>query len=106
MGDAGADAPGNTIGWNFRGNRIVRAIIRDLVEQHGMGTNGLGERLLFGGCSAGSRGAMANLDFIQPLVPAGVQARARARRTCTHAECPCLSGTRTRFRGARGRKRQ
>jgi hypothetical protein len=68
-GDAGPDS--NTFGFQFRGQRIIAATLRTLMLQHGLGSptaNATGSRLLFSGCSAGSRGAMFNLDFIAPVV--------------------------------------
>lgn len=52
-------------GWEFRGARIVRAVIEDLVSR------GLGEgaTLIFGGGSAGGRGAMVLLDEIAGSLP-------------------------------------
>jgi tRNA(Met) C34 N-acetyltransferase TmcA len=38
-----------TFGFQFRGARIVRTAITQLVRQHGMGAQA-GHRLLFGGC--------------------------------------------------------
>ena len=58
--------------WSFRGQRIISATIKTLIQQQGLGKLP-GTRLLFGGCSAGSRGAMFNLDLIPALVPATVQ---------------------------------
>ena len=70
-GDAGPD--GNPMGWQFRGQRIVNATFRTLAEQHGFGAMPH-TRVIFGGCSAGSRGAMFNLDVVaNTVVPKGVQ---------------------------------
>lgn len=46
---------------------------RSLVSQHNLGWNAGMERVLFGGCSAGARGAMANLDYVAEMLPAGVE---------------------------------
>ena len=69
-GDVGASAA--TFGWNFRGQQIIAAIVADLVARQGLAG---GADVLFGGCSAGARGAMVNLDFIQPMLPAGCTLR-------------------------------
>jgi len=72
-----------TLGWAFRGQRIVRTAITQLVKSHGMGATA-GQRLLFGGCvrapaaspalasrpwpqSAGAIGAMNSLDAVSGL---------------------------------------
>jgi hypothetical protein len=61
-------------GWAFKGQRIVAATIAALVAHNGFGSVP-GTRLLFGGCSAGARGAMFSLDYIQAMLPAGVELR-------------------------------
>ena len=48
-----------TFGYEFRGSRIVAAVMQDLMQRHGLGSKD-GTRLLFGGCSAGAIGAMNN----------------------------------------------
>ena len=55
------DAAATNLTWNFafRGSRVVSAVITDLLENKGMGSTA-GQRLLFGGCSAGAIGAMNN----------------------------------------------
>ena len=62
-------------GWHFRGQRIINAVLTSLVREQGMGvrkskdeTRVPTQRLLLGGCSAGARGAMMNLDYIQPTL--------------------------------------
>jgi len=45
-----------------------------MASKHGMGA-APGHRLLFGGCSAGARGAMFTLDYVQAMVPSGVEVR-------------------------------
>ena len=71
-GDVGAT--NSTFGFSFRGQRIIQAALTLLVSNNGLG-NTLGHRLLFGGCSAGSRGAMFNLDSVQEMVPSSVEVR-------------------------------
>jgi hypothetical protein len=63
----------DTFGLAFRGQRIISATMQVLVQNHGLGATP-GTRLLFAGCSAGSRGAMFTLDYIpQMLLGLGVQ---------------------------------
>ena len=73
VGDIGASDA--TFGYQFRGQRIFAAAVRAVVAE------GLGESakaaaqqqlppptLIIGGCSAGSRGAMMNLDYVQGIL--------------------------------------
>ena len=69
-GDSGPDE--NVVGWQFRGQRIIDAALSTLMMQQGLGSLP-NTRLLFAGCSAGSRGAMFNLDRITASAPAGMQ---------------------------------
>jgi hypothetical protein len=71
-GDAAASNA--TFGFNFRGSRVVSAVITDLLANKGMGATP-GQRLLFGGCSAGAIGAMNNIDAVQALLPVGLDYR-------------------------------
>lgn len=67
MGDASA------FSMEFRGQAIVAATIAALQANHGLGS---GARLLFGGCSAGARGAMVLLDSVAAQMAAvGVEVR-------------------------------
>jgi hypothetical protein len=59
-------------GFNFRGQRIVRATVDTLAAGNGLGA-APGSRIVFGGCSAGARGAMFNLDYVAEYAPAGTQ---------------------------------
>jgi hypothetical protein len=61
-----------TWGYDFRGARIARTVITSLVADYGMGATP-GQRLLFGGCSAGAIGAMNNLDAVAAMAPKGLQ---------------------------------
>jgi len=70
MGDVGASAA--TFNLNFRGQAIVRATMADLAAAQGLG---VGSQVVFGGCSAGARGAAFLLDSIQPMLPAGSSVR-------------------------------
>merc|ERR1719433_9113 len=49
--------------WHFRGSRIVEAVFLDLGARTGLGANPT-DRVLFGGCSAGARGALVLLDYV------------------------------------------
>ena len=75
MGNIGAGDVDPALGpsWSFRGQRLVQGFIQDLMTVHGMGADGSDHRLLFGGCSAGARGAMANLDLVPGYVPPNVR---------------------------------
>lgn len=59
--------------WHFRGQQIVRATLAALIHEHGLGAGTEPHTLLFGGGSAGARGAMAWLDLVPSLVPETVQ---------------------------------
>lgn len=62
MGDA------ETFGRQFRGARVVKAVIRDM-QQHGLGTHDdRRDILVFGGASAGGRGAMVHLEYLPELL--------------------------------------
>jgi hypothetical protein len=71
FGDAPAST--STFGFAFRGSRIVTATIAAMVANNGLGASGGQERLLFGGCSAGGRGVLTNLDAVAAAAPANVQ---------------------------------
>ena len=70
-----------TFGIAFRGQRIVSATLQFLVTNHGMGSTP-GTRILFAGCSAGSRGALFTADYVLPMLesmgvsPANVEVQA------------------------------
>lgn len=49
--------------WHFRGRRIVEAVFADLRKHTGLGAQ-MGDRVIYGGCSAGARGAMVSIDHI------------------------------------------
>jgi len=90
VGDVGPES--NSWGWSFRGQRIIAAVMAKLTagvevtttdtvhfpnrthEKVTTTTNyslGAAPKVLFGGCSAGGRGAMFSLDYIQPMLPPG-----------------------------------
>ena len=50
-------------------SQIVAAVLGALVQKQGMG-NTTGTRLIFGGCSAGGRGALFNLDYVPDILAA------------------------------------
>lgn len=63
MGDTAA------FGHQFRGARVVRATLSDLMRNHGLGSMRFGkDTLIFGGGSAGGRGAMVHLDYLPQLL--------------------------------------
>lgn len=49
--------------WYFRGRRIIEAVFEDLRKYTGLGAKD-NDRLIYGGCSAGARGAMVSLDYV------------------------------------------
>ena len=64
------------LGMHFRGQAIVRAVLGELARVYNLGNfagSSVTEQLYLSGCSAGARGAMALLDSVPALVPAGVQ---------------------------------
>jgi hypothetical protein len=65
IGDVAAST--ETFGIAFRGQRIVSATLQFLVSNHGMGSVP-GTRILFAGCSAGSRGALFTADYVLPML--------------------------------------
>jgi hypothetical protein len=90
VGDAGLES--NSWGFVFRGQRILEAIFAELRAGVAVTTSSLlhfanhthttvtstqtyaltaASRVLFGGCSAGARGAMFNLDYVQQMMPDG-----------------------------------
>ena len=54
-------------GFEFRGAEVVRAVFRDLVKRRGLGQRG-SDVVVFGGGSAGSRGAMVHLEYVRDWV--------------------------------------
>jgi hypothetical protein len=66
---------GNTFMWQeeFRGAPTIYAVFDDLMTNMGLAA---GAKLLFGGCSAGARGAMVHLDnVVAMLAKEGIEAR-------------------------------
>jgi hypothetical protein len=69
MGDASA------FGFQFRGARVVKAVIKDLVQRHGLGSNSHGrDTLIFAGGSAGARGVMVHLDYVSDMLGSAANA--------------------------------
>ena len=82
MGNAGASEA--TSGWHFRGAAVVEATFRELVKTHGLGggrqaasasaststSTGSKDLVVYGGGSAGGRGAMVHLDYVQAMIGA------------------------------------
>ena len=66
VGDVAASSA--TYGYAFRGQRIIEATLADVALNRGLGATA---QVLFGGCSAGARGAMFNLDYVAQYLPAG-----------------------------------
>lgn len=62
MGDGAA------FGWQFRGSVVVQAILKDLVARRGLGSGDQRQKLIFGGGSAGARGAMVHLDYVEEML--------------------------------------
>ena len=58
---------GISYGFAFRGQRIVAAVLASLVQKQGMGSVP-DTRLIFGGCSAGGRGAAFNVDYVSDIL--------------------------------------
>eukprot|EP01065_Artemidia_motanka_P047358 TRINITY_DN740_c0_g1_i1.p1 TRINITY_DN740_c0_g1~~TRINITY_DN740_c0_g1_i1.p1 ORF type:complete len:389 (+),score=61.45 TRINITY_DN740_c0_g1_i1:57-1223(+) len=64
MGNRGASSA--TAGWHFRGQAMVQATLAELVRVHGLGSSS-GHQVVFGGGSAGGRGAMVHLDYVAQM---------------------------------------
>ena len=90
VGNAGVES--NTWGWVFRGQRILEAVFEYLAKGVAVTTTTVvhtsprthvdetnttvyaltaADKLLFSGCSAGSRGAMFSADYVQAMLPPG-----------------------------------
>lgn len=57
-----------SFGYQFRGSVVVQAVLRDLVATHGLGGGKNRDLVIFGGGSAGSRGAMVHLDYVPEML--------------------------------------
>lgn len=65
LGDTGASDA--TWGWHFRGEQVVRSTFTKLIDEFGLGASE-GHRLVFGGSSAGARGAAVWMDHFNELL--------------------------------------
>jgi len=65
-GHMGSKKSNDDIPFFFRGAKVVNAMIKSLVEEQGLSP---GHQLIFGGNSAGGRGAMVHLDNIAASLP-------------------------------------
>lgn len=79
-GDSPAEATEAKYGFSFgfHGRRILKATLEALQQDFGLGATS-GTKILMGGCSAGARGAMYNVDSVAAGVPEGVTVQARPR---------------------------
>jgi len=55
----------STAGWNFYGKYVLTGVVNDLISV-GLGT---AQNVLVSGCSAGGMAVIANLDYIETLLP-------------------------------------
>jgi len=69
-------ADATAFGMQFRGARVVRAVIDDLVRR-GLGEKGLRHTLVFAGGSAGARGALIHLDWVHDMFGPDTAAKVR-----------------------------
>merc|ERR1712232_445443 len=51
------------LSWHFRGKSIIEAVFTDLRKHMSMGNRST-DRVIFGGCSSGARGALTSLDWV------------------------------------------
>mmetsp|Transcript_8337 Transcript_8337/g.20608 ORF Transcript_8337/g.20608 Transcript_8337/m.20608 type:complete len:424 (-) Transcript_8337:43-1314(-) len=59
----------SVFGWHFRGAVVVQSVLSELVNRHGLGNNDKKKDfMIFGGGSAGSRGAMVHLDYVPDML--------------------------------------
>lgn len=75
IGNIGQDDMPPGLGWKygFRGQQVVRAVFSELATTHGMGAAdapGGPAQVMYGGCSAGARGALFNAETIAGIVSA------------------------------------
>ena len=53
--------------FEFRGAEVIRSVFRDLVKRRGLGQRA-GDIVVFGGRSAGARGAMVHLEYLRDKI--------------------------------------
>eukprot|EP00939_MAST-03C_sp_MAST-3C-sp1_P004550 g4550.t1 len=58
-----------TSAWYFSGREVVRSVFAQLIERHGLGSS-RDHIVIYSGCSAGGRGVMHNLNFVQDQLAA------------------------------------
>ena len=63
MGDR--EGSRHTSGWHFRGQAILAAVLSELRREHRLAHAGAATTVVFGGASAGARGAMVHLDSVR-----------------------------------------
>ena len=66
----------SAFGRQFRGLAVVAAVLEEMVQTHGFGASTAKHTLIFGGKSAGGRGAMVLLDSIREMLPLAPAVRA------------------------------
>ena len=77
VGNVGAHE--NDVGWHFRGQELVKAVLSDLQEDRtssrGVKRRSLaeGHTVYWAGCSSGARGALFTFEYVAEMLPAGVQ---------------------------------
>ncbi len=64
------EASQGTGGYEFRGRRILRAVVADLKKKTGSGSLSSANRVLLSGTSAGGVGVMVHLDWLAAQLPA------------------------------------
>jgi hypothetical protein len=79
-----------TYGLHFRGQRIVKAVLKDLASP-GKGLRS-GDQLTLAGCSAGSNGAEQLCDFVQGWVPENVSVSCIFDSPLSAIDVPTLDG--------------
>jgi len=53
---------------HFKGRIVIESVLSDLVDQKGLGSGPFKDTLIFGGGSAGGRGAMMHLDYVSEML--------------------------------------
>jgi len=66
------EASSDTNGWHFRGATVVKSVLKSVVNDQGLG-KAPNTKLVFGGGSAGARGAMTHLDSVAAEMPSQVE---------------------------------